>query len=189
MKTFYTLLILLIPFFSTGQETVVQSNYNSFIISQQIENQNLFSKQILTGKTLSLVGLATTILGGATSTPEITYVGGGLSLIGFIWNRFLQWLKKNKIRLKPKFSTDYINKYNVYSEGDELLLKFLEIDFKQGDNIIIEYSNPNKPNKECTIISVNQNNLEVQDIYSKDYIDYSQIFRIVKLMSSFNKTK
>ncbi len=191
MKALYTLLIILIPFVSLGQETNVQSNYNSYIISQQIENQNLFSKQILTGKTLSLVGLATTIIGGATATPEITYVGGGLSLIGFIFEiDSYKWLKKNKIRLKkPKFSTDYINKYKVYSEGDELVLKFLEIDFKQGDNIIIEYSNPNKPNKECTIISVNQNNLEVQDIYSKDYIDYSQIFRIVKLMSSFNKTK
>ena len=79
MKKLYTLLILLIPFVSLGQETNVQSNYNSYIISQQIENQNLFSKQILTGKTLSLVGLATTIIGGATATPEITYVGGGLS--------------------------------------------------------------------------------------------------------------
>ena len=52
MKAIYTLLILLIPFVSLGQETNVQSNYNSYIISQQIENQNLFSKQILTGKTL-----------------------------------------------------------------------------------------------------------------------------------------
>ncbi len=113
MKAFYILLIILIPFVVFGQETNVQSNYNSYIISQQIENQNLFSKQILTGKTLSLVGLATTIIGGATATPEITYVGGGLSLIGFIFEiDSYKWLKKNKIRLnKPKFSTDYINKY------------------------------------------------------------------------------
>ena len=191
MKAFYTLLILLIPFVGYGQETNIQSNYNSYVISQQIENQNLFTKQIFFGKTLSLVGIVTTILGGATSTPEITYVGGGLSLIGFTFEMdSYKWLKKNKIRLKkPKLSTDYLNKYKVYSDGDELVLKFLEIDFKQGDNIIIEYSNPKIPNKECTIISVNQDNLEVRDIYSKVYVGYSKIFRIVKLMSSFNKTK
>lgn len=182
---------LLIPYFLIGQETNIQSNYNSYIISQQIENQNLFSKQILTGKTLSLVGLATTIIGGATSTPEITYVGGGLSLIGFVFEiDSYKWLKKNKIRLKqPILSTDYINKYKVYNDGDELVLNFLEIDFKKGDNIIIEFSNPKKPYKECRIISINKDNLEVEDEFSKEYINYSKIFRIVKLMSSFNKFK
>ena len=72
MKPIYTLLILLIPFVGLGQEN--KSNLNSYINIQQIENNHKFSSQILTGKSIQFIGLATTIV-GSNFYPEISWEG------------------------------------------------------------------------------------------------------------------
>lgn len=144
MKAIYTLLILLIPFVGLGQEN--KSNLNSFINIQQIENNHKFSSQILTGKSIQFIGLATTIVGVATSTPEISYGGLGLSLVGLVVEiDSYKWLKKNRVNkfelltndvdLSNEKSSKIIENSNVYNfltdNGETAQCIVLE-DFKNG---------------------------------------------------------
>jgi hypothetical protein len=119
MKALYTLLILLIPFVGYGQESYDKSNLNSYLLSQQIDNQDRFTKQVLTGKTLGLIGMAGTIVGAVSSVPEISYVGSGLALFGFVIEiGSYKYLKKEnlhkleKLKFKAEILDSEIKDYN-----------------------------------------------------------------------------
>lgn len=144
MKAFYTLLILLIPFVGIGQEN--KSNLNSFINIQQIENNHKFSSQILTSKSIELIGMATTIIGVATSTPEISYAGIGLSLVGLVVEiDSYKWLKRNRINKFDLLTNDVdlsnekriniienSNIYNFITKNGETAQCIVLKDFKNG---------------------------------------------------------
>jgi len=187
MKQLYTLLILLIPFVGFGQEISDQSNLNSYVLSQQIDNQDLFSKQVLTGKTISVLGLLTGVLGAITSTPELSYVGAGVALVGYVYEiDSYKWLNKSKIRLtNPKKAKNYFKKYRVQRNDSDYILKFLDDDYKVGDKVIIEYINPSHTWSEGTILSIEKSSLELQEISSINNVRYKKIFNIRRVMSNF----
>ena len=164
MKAFYTLLIILIPFVGFGQEKSVQSNLNSYILSQQIDNQDKFSTQILKGKTLGIIGLSATILGGVTSVPELTYVGGGMGLVGYIIeiDSYKRLKKSNINKLEElKLELEQIENESYQLNTGELISR----DNSFSNNIKYSYIDSNGGVKYCYVIeNVGSGKVKVKNI-------------------------
>ena len=164
MKVINTLLILLIPFVGFGQETSAQSNLNSYVLSQQIDNQDKFSTQILKGKTLEIIGLTAVILGGVTSIPEITYVGGGMGLVGYIIEiDSYKWLKKSKIKKLEELKLEL---EQLENESHQLnTTELMSRDNSFSNKIKYSYIDSNGGVKECYVIeNVGSEKVKIKNI-------------------------
>lgn len=180
MKTYIlSLLLLLGSFFSFAQNQNSQSNLNGYILSQQINNQELFANQLQTSRIISLAGVTTSLIGVLSNSPELTYVGSGLTFISLVVDLdSYKWLRKDKIRFtNPTKTKNHFNRY--FFDSSKLNLVFNEISFKKGDYVVIVFRNTKKDPLSGIITDLNENELSIKTIDNSFFIKYEKIFNII----------